>query len=86
MSIETRHKAGIFSLKVLQFRADGKAIVKHPMEKGACLLLPVPDLGCQETGIYIDVRFSPTDGKRYKAVYQGVTLPEFVPSDGREIN
>jgi len=86
MDLEARHKNGIYALKVLQFRADGKAIVKHPIEKGACLLLPVPDLGCQETGMFVDVRFSPMDGKRYKAVYQGLTLPEFVPSDGREIN
>lgn len=85
MDLETRHKNGIYALKVLEFRGD-RVIVKHPLSKGACVLLSAPDLGYQETGIYIDVRFSPMDGKRYKAVYQGITLPEFVPSDGREIN
>lgn len=87
MDLESRHKAGIFALKVLEFREGNQVIVKHPLIKDTCILLPVPpDLGFQDVGVYVDVKISHTDEKRYKAEYQGISLPEFVPSDGREIN
>lgn len=87
MDLETRHKDGIYSLKVLEFWEGNQVVVKHPLIKDTCILLHVsPDLGFQDIGIYIDVKFIPHDGDKFKAVYQGVTLPEFVPSDGKEIN
>lgn len=84
MDLESRHKAGIFALKVLEFREGNQAVVKHPFVKNACVLLPVPDIGFQETGIYIDVKFTP-QGDKFKAEYQGISSPGFVPPDVREI-
>lgn len=85
MDLESRHKAGIFALKVLEFREGNQAVVKHPLIKDSCISLPVPDLGFRDVGVYVDVKFSPMDGNRYKAVYQGITLPEFVPKNGMDI-
>lgn len=53
-------------------------ISMNPLQK------PVPDIGFQETGVYIDVKFTP-QGDKFKAVYQGITLPEFVPGNTEEI-
>nr|WP_296470232.1 hypothetical protein [uncultured Acetatifactor sp.] len=86
-SLAARHKSGIFALKILEIKEDGRAVVKHPLKKNTCVLLSVPDSGFCEPGLYIDVQFIPNDEfmPKYKAVYQGITLPEFVPEDGAEI-
>ena len=86
MDLQARHKKLVYALKVLEVRGN-KVIVKHPLKENACVLLPVPDSECCEAGLYIDVQFIPDDkfAPKYKAVYQGITLPEFVPEDGAEI-
>ncbi len=33
MDLESRHKDGIYSLKVLEFREGNQAVVKHPIVK-----------------------------------------------------
>lgn len=85
MDLMSRHKKLVYALKILEMR-DGKAVVKHPLIKDICVLLPVTDSECCEAGLYIDAQFIPDDKfmPKYKAVYQGITLPEFVPDNGAE--
>ena len=59
--------------------------VKHPLKEKACVLVPIPSSEYYGVGMYIDVRFTPQDNAKFRAEYQGITLPEFVPEDGAEI-
>lgn len=83
-SLAARHKSGIYALKILEIKEDGRAAVKHPLKK-ACVLVPIPSSEYYGVGMYIDVQLTPRDETRFRAEYRGITLPEFVPEDGAEI-
>lgn len=83
IELESRHKNGIYAVKVLEIRRNN-IIVKNPINPKTCILVPVSDSDYYGTGLYVDVAIA-NKGKSFKANLIGVTPPEFVPNDGEEI-
>lgn len=79
--LESRHKSGIYALKILEVRRDG-AIVKNPLNPKTCVLVPLSGSDYFEAGIYVDVEFIKTGKYSFKFNLVGVTPSEFLPANG----
>ncbi len=82
--LESRHKNGIYALKILEIRKDN-VVVKNPMNPKTCVLVPLSEADYLGVGIYIDVRFVWTGKTSFKVDFVGITEPQFVPINGDEI-